>query len=221
MIGINYARNFNIKNGFKKMKNVGAFVYTLLTSSFIYLLTYLLLTQNKHNEIFAVASMFFGFSVYLIIRVKYKSNQDHDVRLAKAYRLLLWILPMLVISVYSIFFIYQFNQQPEYSDYYSFEDLKWSSFLIIVLWPVFNFFVALKNLIIIFLSAIAIFGIPVLIGINILVMINLILLIKKLVKLKNEKALQISLINATFFVLMPYIIFIFIVVMSNYIHHIE
>ncbi|PCJ33156.1 MAG: hypothetical protein COA90_00550 [Gammaproteobacteria bacterium] len=186
----------------------GTFIYTFLTSGIVYLLAYLLTTSHYSDQA-AAASLSVGFCVYLIIRKIYKQEQGLDTLLAKAYRLIIWLVPILLITAQLILFFVNPGDEPQFTAFYTADDLLWSGPLVIALWPILNMFVLLENIFTFLWMLVYYLGTPVFIVLIILALLALVTVFKKLIRLKAESVIQFSLTLASSYVLTPIIAYTF------------
>ncbi len=182
------------------------FAYTILTSGIVYLITYILATK-QYNAYIAPLAFAIGIGVYLLLRKFYKSNQDHDKIVAKTYRYIIWLVPMVLFSINAIIFFANVADEPRLVSFYSFDDLKWSGPFVIGLWPILNLFILIENLFNLIWMAIYFFGLIAYSLASIGILILLISLYRKMVKLKHESVIKFSLIAATLYSLLPIVCF--------------
>lgn len=175
----------------------GTFISTVLTSGLAYLLIYLLITTVE-NRLYEVASFCIGVAVYLILRTLHTGNDELLKLLAKIYRILMWMVPLLLISITLIVIYIQMDGAPEFIKFYTGQSL----FL-----KLFNIFSAIINLFIALVKLIYYVGIPLLIGVNVLIVVALVALFTRLKKLKRSAQSDFSLIKATLQAISPILIF--------------
>ena len=109
------------------MKNTlkGTFSYTLITSGIAYVITYVITTSN-YSDVGAATSLAFGLGVYLAIRIMYKKDESFDKLSAKAYRLMIWLVPLLLLTAKLAFFFIEPDSKPQFIEFCSLDDLSWS-----------------------------------------------------------------------------------------------
>ena len=186
------------------------FLYTSAVSSLVYLICYLLIA-NQRNDLYEGVSFFIGLGVYLVIRLSYKSNSDLDPILAKAYRLIVCLVPVLLLATNMVSLYNTPIENPSFIEFLSVEDLKWSGPFVIAFWPILNFASLLINIgvvLIILCNTIAIYGFIIF---AIILALILIMLIKKLMRLKKQSVLNFSLPLAFAKVVLPLIAFMLVV----------
>ena len=187
------------------------FVFTIATSALVYLLVYILLT-HQYQPLFAVCSLVLGAGIYLLERKIYKTNQEHDRLLAKAYRLIIWLVPLALLAIAIVAFYTSAFVKPEFHEFYSFEQLQWSGPFVFAFWPILNLFILLANCAVFFWLAVYYLGLPLVSIVLISVLAALVLVYKKLRQLKNDAIMDFSLARATVHALAPLLGFGVIVV---------
>lgn len=190
------------------------FLYTSGISGLVYLICYLLIT-NQRNDLYEGLSFFIGLGVYLIIRLSYKSNSDLDPILAKAYRLIICMVPVLLLATNIVSLHNTPIENPSFTEFLSVEDLKWSGPFIIAFWPILNFGTLLINIGVvctILYNTLTIYGF---IAFAIILSLALITLITKLIRLKKQSVLNFSLTIAFAKVVLPLIAFMLVVYYGN------
>lgn len=179
----------------------GVFLYTLFASSVTYLLVYLLAAKNGTGG-GALLSIAVGLCAYLVIRRFYKRDQEFDVISARAYRLLVWLVPLSFMLVELYVFHFE-GQKPDFQQYVTLEDYIWLGPFALFIMPFANFFIFLKNCMISLWIVVYFAGFYALVFISPLVIVSLVMLIKQLVMLKRQSKVDFSLSLATVFTLAP------------------
>jgi len=182
------------------------FLFTIITSGLAYLSIYLLLATT-HIKIYGFASFLLGMLIYLILRSWYHTDGDVKNLLARTYRILIWLVPLILLSGSTIVYLSKMTVPPAYSAFYSFDDLKWSGPFVIGIWPFINGVILLSNIARFFQIGLYYAGLPLLITLNLIIVILLYYSYKKLLRLCRESVIKFSLIKATLQVISPMIIF--------------
>tara|TARA_B100000767_G_C19529477_1_gene435950 strand:- start:3 stop:677 length:675 start_codon:yes stop_codon:yes gene_type:complete len=180
------------------------FIYTLFTSGIVYLITYVT-TTSAYTDTGATISLFIGLGIYLAIRKIYKKEEDFDKLSAKAYRLIIWIVPLLLITVHLTLFYINPSDELHFKEFYLLNDILWGGVFALALWPLLNLVALLENLLILFWMLIYHLGTPVFIGLVIFIFIAFVVTYTKLFALKKEAVINFSLSLATIAVLTPII----------------
>ena len=178
------------------------FLITLFTSGAVYLLAYILVARNYEHG-YAALSSAIGLSAYLLIRILYKSGTDFDTLLAKAYRLIIWLVPLALVLVKMMTFVSATNSPPTLRAFYSFDDLVWTGPFVFALWPFLNIFTFMENIVRLIQMAVYYFGIPMVGALFVAVLVIVSLLLKKIIRLKDATNTSFSLITAATLVLAP------------------
>lgn len=178
------------------------FLLTLFTSGIVYLLSYILVARN-YADIYAVLSLALGLAAYSLIRLLYKRNTNLDPHLAKAYRLIIWLVPLALILVKILLFVNTSDGAPVLKAFYHFDDLTWAGPFAFALWPFLNIFIFIENIIRLIKMAIYYFGLPIFGILFVSVLAILISLLKKIMQLKKETNISFSSIAAIALVLTP------------------
>lgn len=186
------------------------FLLTLFTSGIVYLLAYILVTRN-YTDGYAALSLAIGLAMYLLIRVLYKSDTNLDRYLARAYRLIIWLVPLALILVKLSIFIGASESAPTLRAFYSFDDLMWTGPFAFVLWPFLNIFTLIENIISLIKMAVYYFGLPIFGFIFVAVTVALISLFKKILRLREESNISFSSTIAVTLVLTPITSYLLIV----------
>lgn len=182
------------------------FLYTSTVSGIVYMACYLLIA-NPRNDLYTGLSFLIGLGVYLVIRSTYKLNNDLDPVLARTYRLIICLVPVLLL-VTNIVSLYNTPvENPSYTGFLSFEDLSWSGPFVIAFWPLLNLASLLINIGTVFIIIINVLTTYGLIAFAIILVVALIVLLTKLKRLKSQSALAFSLIIAFIKVIVPLIVF--------------
>ncbi len=180
----------------------GTFIYTLITSGIVYLTTYLLTTSQYTNE-GAALSVIIGLGVYLTIRSTHKKNEGFDKLSAKAYRLIIWLVPLYLITVYLTLSYINPGDEPHFKEFYSFDDLSWSSLFVVAFWPIMNFAVLIENAIIGLSMLVSTIGMYMMIALSVFVLTAIVTVIIKFIHLRKESIVAFSLPLTTIYVLTP------------------
>ena len=156
-----------------------------------------------------------GMVIYLLLRRFYVIDDELKPVMAKAYRLLVWIIPLLLFSIASIGYFIEVGEMLGFEAWYSYDDLKWSGPFIFVFWPIANLLVLLHNLSVLMKNAIVFLGIPLLLVINVVIAVLVAGVYRKLNDLKNKSRIHFSLASATARVLAPLILFAVVVNLAH------
>lgn len=191
-------------------KKIFIYTYTLVTSGFVYLITYILLETAHYSDVYILLSYFVGAFAYILIRLLYKSEKDHDLLLARAYRYLIWSVPLVLLCIKLVIYYSDSTHVPSFKEFYSVEDLSWSGIFIIVFWPLLNFFVLIENIFNLIWIAVFYIGFSVLVGLYITIFVLLVFLYKKLIILREQSIIEFSLTIATILTTIPLIAYMFI-----------
>jgi len=190
--------------------NYANYFYTTLVSGLAYFYTYNLISDSNFDAYYGILAFTLGVLAYLLIRGIYRSDQELNKVLAQAYRLLIILVPLGILSVKLVVYFFSMDVPPKFVSFYSAEDLRWSSIFIIILWPLLNLIVLLENISIAFWALVFYFGLILLTIIDSVILIIIINLYKKLIQLKQETVIGFSLTKATLQVVTPLIIFMVI-----------
>jgi len=199
------------------MKIKSTFLATLITSGFSYLFCFLLIgiKQSKEPIAFGAAISFIaGLIVYLSLRKLYKNKHEFENLLAKAYRLIVWLIPLTLFTVQVFIYFNYSDNPPKYISFYTMEELEWASILAGLIWLILNFFILINNIIVVIWMALYYIGLPLLIIVNGCVIAILFLLYKKLIKLKQASAQIFSITKASLLAIIPMLLFMAILALS-------
>jgi len=193
-----------MENITSKLTNV--FIITVITSGLAYLAIYFLIVDER-TKTAGIASFFLGVMVYLGLRKRFHGDYELMIVLARTYRILMWVTPLVIFSITIIVFYSKAGAPPEYEEYYSGHS---------ILLNLRNIFLALYNLFTAFWIMVYYSGILLLIALNVSILGILIALYKSLQRLKRNTTLDFSLTTATLQAMLPVFVFSGLLMFLNY-----
>jgi len=190
------------------MKNSAkrTYYFTLLTSATVYLLAYLACTP-QYSHVGAAISFTVGLAVYLIIRKYYRADTNVNQHSAKAYRIIIWLVPICLFAGRFVLLYLSPEPAPSFTTFYTLDDLVWSGALVVALLPLLNIFVLLDNAVILVMMLIYHFGGYVLVGLFVLCATLMVSTVKQLINLKRQSIVKFSLRLAVINTITPVILY--------------